>query len=68
MSDSGLYVIGDENAVFGFGLVGVEGQAAHSAEEAHRFLQRALARQAWASSSSLTSGQRRCRKRSTGCA
>ncbi len=45
MNDTGLFVIGDENAVFGFGLIGVEGQAAHSAAEARSILENTLARQ-----------------------
>lgn len=44
MTDSSLFVIGDENAVFGFRLLGVEGWAVHSAAEAHSALDSALAR------------------------
>jgi vacuolar-type H+-ATPase subunit F/Vma7 len=44
MNASGLFVIGDENAVFGFGLLGIEGQAVHSAAEAHTTLESVLAR------------------------
>jgi vacuolar-type H+-ATPase subunit F/Vma7 len=44
MNNSGLYVIGDENAVFGFGLLGIEGQAVESRAEAHAALEEALAR------------------------
>ena len=44
MNASGLFVIGDENAVFGFRLLGIEGQAVHSAAEAHAALESVLAR------------------------
>ena len=42
MNDTNLLIIGDENAVFGFALLGVTGQVVHSAEEAHDALQAAL--------------------------
>lgn len=42
MNDTNLLIIGDENAVFGFALLGVTGQVVHSAEEAHNALQHAL--------------------------
>ena len=38
MNESTLFVIGDENAVLGFGLLGVDGCAVHSAGEAHQAL------------------------------
>jgi V/A-type H+-transporting ATPase subunit F len=44
MSDSGIFVIGDENAVFGFRLLGVEGWTVRSADEAHSALESSLAR------------------------
>lgn len=42
MNATRLQVIGDENTVFGFALLGVNGQVVQSAEEADRALQRAL--------------------------
>ena len=36
------FIIGDEDAVLGFGLVGVEGRAAHSPAEAEQALSGAL--------------------------
>jgi vacuolar-type H+-ATPase subunit F/Vma7 len=44
MNDSELFVIGDENAVFGFALLGIEGEAVQSGAEAHAALSLALAR------------------------
>ncbi len=44
MNDSGLYVIGDEHAVYGFRLLGVAGAAVDSAEELQQELERVLAR------------------------
>lgn len=38
MNESTLFVIGDENAVLGFGLLGVDGRAVHTADEAHQAL------------------------------
>ena len=38
MNESTLFVIGDENAVLGLGLLGVDGRAVHSADEAHQAL------------------------------
>jgi V/A-type H+-transporting ATPase subunit F len=43
MNDSGLYVIGDEHAVYGFRLLGVGGTAVDSPEELQQELERALA-------------------------
>ena len=43
MSEPRLLVIGDENGVFGFALLGVEGRVVHSAEEARQALEEALA-------------------------
>lgn len=37
-----LYVVGDEDAVFGFGLLGVAGRVVHTAEEAQQALAAAL--------------------------
>jgi len=42
MNGTNLLIIGDDNAVFGFALLGVPGQVVHSAEEAHDALQSAL--------------------------
>jgi vacuolar-type H+-ATPase subunit F/Vma7 len=44
MNHSGLFVIGDENAVFGLGLLGIEGQTVNSLVEARAALEEALAR------------------------
>ncbi len=44
MNGSRLLVIGDENAVFGFALLGVEGRTVRTAEEARQALHEALAR------------------------
>jgi V/A-type H+-transporting ATPase subunit F len=38
MNKSTLFVIGDENAVLGFGLLGVEGCAVDTLDEAHQAL------------------------------
>ena len=38
MNEFTLFVIGDENAVLGFGLLGVEGRVVHSVDEAHQAL------------------------------
>jgi V/A-type H+-transporting ATPase subunit F len=37
-----LYVIGDENTLLGFSLIGVDGQVVGSVEEARASLQRVL--------------------------
>jgi vacuolar-type H+-ATPase subunit F/Vma7 len=42
MNHTGLFVIGDENAVFGFGLLGVAGQVVGSAMEARTTLEHVL--------------------------
>ena len=39
-----FYVIGDEDTVLGFQLVGVEGQIVHTAEEAREALEKAFAK------------------------
>ena len=38
MNESTLFVIGDENAVLGFGLLGVDGRVVHTVEEVHQAL------------------------------
>ena len=43
MSATDLQVIGDENAVFGFALLGVNGQVVQNVEEARHALNTALA-------------------------
>ncbi|MEZ4867060.1 MAG: V-type ATP synthase subunit F [Caldilineaceae bacterium] len=42
MNDAKLFVIGDENAVFGFALFGVAGQVVQNVEEARQALNTAL--------------------------
>ncbi len=42
MSEAKLLVIGDKNIIFGFGLLGIEGWIAHSAEEAQEMLEQAV--------------------------
>ena len=42
MNDSSILVIGDEDAVIGFALLGVEGRAVHSEEEARQALEAAM--------------------------
>jgi len=44
MNAHDLFVIGDDHAVAGFRLLGVDGRAVRSAGEAHRALEAALAR------------------------
>jgi vacuolar-type H+-ATPase subunit F/Vma7 len=42
MNEAELLVIGDDNIVFGFGLLGIEGRIVHSAEEAQQELDQAV--------------------------
>ena len=42
MNEATLLVIGDENMVFGFGLLGIDGRIVHTAEEAQRTLDQAV--------------------------
>ncbi|MFN8486019.1 MAG: V-type ATP synthase subunit F [Caldilineaceae bacterium] len=44
MNAAKLFVIGDENAVFGFALLGVEGKIVHTADEAQQAFTAAMTR------------------------
>jgi V/A-type H+-transporting ATPase subunit F len=39
-----IYVIGDQNTILGFSLIGINGRVVHSADEAHKALDQALDR------------------------